>query len=116
NVIETVASIVGWQFVFHFEIEAGQIADGIAILGAVQPPNRDFARVGILGVNLEDVGFDPIGQFLCSRASGRGFFSGGMMPARTFLSALKNKSRCARSSAWELIWSNATLPFSMPSP
>ena len=62
--IEAVAGIVRRQLLVHFEVKAGQVADGIAILDAIDSANSDTAGIRILGINTKGIGFDPLLQLL----------------------------------------------------
>jgi hypothetical protein len=76
DVIEPVACVIGRELDLAVEINAEQVADGVAILDAVQSPGGDAARVRIGSVNAERVIFDPFLQPLTIRFRGLAFFGG----------------------------------------
>jgi len=40
DVVESVAGLVGWQQRRHVDVDREQVADGIAVLGARESPDR----------------------------------------------------------------------------
>ena len=64
DVVEAVAGVVGREFLLRLEIDPHQVADRVAVLDPVEPADRHPARVGVLGIDAEDVVLDPVGQDL----------------------------------------------------
>src|ERR1041385_5637889 len=57
-----------------------------------------------------------VSRVFCCSCEGRGLFSGGINPARTFFNAASQRSRLASNSSCDLNESNATFPLLIPSP
>ena len=81
DVVEAVADVVGGEVLGGLEIDADEVADGVVVLGAVEPADGDAAGVG-LGVAVGPVedGRRPAGEGLdlggggaaaCPRAASR---------------------------------------------
>ena len=62
DVVEAIARVVGRELLLGLEVEAHQVADRVAVLDPVEPADRHAARVGVLGIDAEDVVLDPVGQ------------------------------------------------------
>ena len=92
DVVEAVAGVVRRELVLDLEVEPHQVADRVAILDAIEPADGDAAGIGILRVDAERVAFDPVLQPPHCSGDGRGFFSGGMRPARVFFSTSSQRS------------------------
>ena len=45
DVVEAVAHVVRGEVFRRFEIDAAEVADRVVVLGAIEPPNRDAARI-----------------------------------------------------------------------
>ena len=45
DVVETVADVVGGELLGGLEVHAAEVADGVVVLGAVEPPDGDAAGV-----------------------------------------------------------------------
>ncbi len=86
DVVESVARIVDRQPLARLDVDGQQIADRVAVLGAIQPVNRRPARIGVcrsraVERRLEESG--ERGQLF--RSSGRSrTLGGGISPERTF--------------------------------
>ena len=59
DIVETVAGVVRWKLLVGPKISSHQIPDRISILDTIEPADCDAARIGVFGVNPENVLFDP---------------------------------------------------------
>ncbi len=71
DVVEAVADVVGGEVVGGVEVDAEEVADGVVVLGPVEPPQGDPAGVLLAGaVGLEDDGVEPGVERLHLRGAG----------------------------------------------
>ena len=63
DIVKAVADVIGEKILGRIEVNAHQIADGVAILDAIEPPHGDSAwdRLRVLIVVIEN-GLDQIGE------------------------------------------------------
>ena len=59
DVIEAMAGVVRREFLVGFEVDAKQIANGVAILHSVQTADSHATGIWILRMSLEHSGLDP---------------------------------------------------------
>ena len=59
DIVEAVAGVIGWKLLVRPKVSSHQIPDRISILDTIKPPDRDAARIGIFGVDPENVLLDP---------------------------------------------------------
>ena len=60
DVVEAVARIVGGKFQFRIHLDAGEVADGVAVLDPVEPAQRHATWIGLRRIELEDLTLDPL--------------------------------------------------------
>ena len=85
DVVEAVALVVGGQQVGDVDLEIEQVADGVAVLGAVQAVDRLVARVRRrLRAWRSSVCSSATTNAFSVGSSGRGMPCGGIMPPRSF--------------------------------
>ena len=60
--VEPITRVVGRKLLLGLEVETGQVADRVAILDPVETADGHAARIGILGIDPENVALDPVGQ------------------------------------------------------
>ena len=107
--------VIGWKLGRGVVIDPDQVADRVAVLDPVQPPDGHAAGVGVLGIDPERSVLDPVFQETSSPLrSGAGLPAGGMMPARTFLSTRHHKSRSCNRARSAPSSSRTTPPFFQP--
>src|SRR5262249_23109036 len=59
DIVEPETSVVGWKFIRRIVVDSDQVPDCVAVFDAVEPPNRDAARIGVLAIDAESPVLDP---------------------------------------------------------
>ena len=76
DVVETVTGIIRRKIIRRLEIDADQVPDRIVVFGAIQTPDRDPARVGMVAVTLKNFGLNPDGDEFAFLGCRLGLFLG----------------------------------------
>ena len=83
-VVEPVRLFVGRQQRRDVDVEIEQVANGVAVLGSIQPMHRRRRSVGDASAALSIVVSRCATSASSAACAGRGMPDGGIMPARTF--------------------------------
>ena len=99
DVVEAVARLVGRQQLGDLDVEVEQVADRVAVLGAVQAVERlGAARVRVGGGRGVELALEPAASASRASVAGRGSPTGGIMPARSLRTTASHSAGCAATS------------------
>ena len=91
--------VVRRELGLRVELDAEQVADGVAVLGPVESTDGDPARIRIRRIKAERAALDPVLETQELVRARLRLLRRGIMPARVFLSTDSQRSARPTSSA-----------------